>query len=216
MDLLKYLEPMKNLPNRFSNLAFWRGVRKLKDEVVTAFEYVGEWGNGIEGDIVRLENTDDSLDSRISALEDGGGSGGGSGIYVKSSMISLTKNVEYYPQDLSVRILTLKTDSNGKKEIYPILSITGDSLKINLSTEKTSVVQGKHIDAITVEYLTTANTLVQFEMPAPIFKDVVFGGFVNGCSIPQCSVLSCRFDIDPSELLNFENMRLNNVNIYYH
>ena len=67
MDLLKYLEPMKNLPDRFSNLAFWRAVRKLKDEVVNAFEYVGEWGNGI--------------DSRISALENAGGgsSGGGSG-----------------------------------------------------------------------------------------------------------------------------------------
>lgn len=39
MDLLKYLEPMKNLPERFSNLAFWRGVRKLRDEVVNAVFY---------------------------------------------------------------------------------------------------------------------------------------------------------------------------------
>lgn len=51
MDLLKYLEPMKNLPDRFSNLAFWRGVRKLKDEVVNAFEYVYIWGNGIEREL---------------------------------------------------------------------------------------------------------------------------------------------------------------------
>ena len=48
MDLLKYLTPMKNLPDRFSNLAFWRGVRKLKDEVVNAFEYVDSWGKDIE------------------------------------------------------------------------------------------------------------------------------------------------------------------------
>ena len=48
MDLLKYLEPMKNIPDRFSNLAFWRGVRKLKDEVVNAFEYVDSWGESIE------------------------------------------------------------------------------------------------------------------------------------------------------------------------
>lgn len=48
MDLLKYLEPMKNLPERFSNLAFWRGVRKLRDEVVNAFEYVDSWGTHIE------------------------------------------------------------------------------------------------------------------------------------------------------------------------
>ena len=51
MDLLKYLEPMKNLPDRFSNLAFWRGVRKLKDEVVNAFEYVDSWGKSIESEI---------------------------------------------------------------------------------------------------------------------------------------------------------------------
>ena len=48
MDLLKYLEPMKNVPERFSNLAFWRGVRKLSDEVVSAFEYVNSWGESIE------------------------------------------------------------------------------------------------------------------------------------------------------------------------
>lgn len=55
MDLLKYLEPMKNLPERFSNLAFWRGVRKLRDEVVNAFEYVDSWGESIEADITNLK-----------------------------------------------------------------------------------------------------------------------------------------------------------------
>ena len=56
MDLLKYLEPMKNIPERFSNLAFWRGVRKLKDEVVSAFEYVDSWGKSIENDITNAGN----------------------------------------------------------------------------------------------------------------------------------------------------------------
>lgn len=56
MELLKYLEPMKNLPERFSNLAFWRGVRKLRDEVVNAFEYVDSWGDGIELKISALRN----------------------------------------------------------------------------------------------------------------------------------------------------------------
>lgn len=56
MDLLKYLEPMKNLPERFSNLAFWRGVRKLRDEVVNAFEYVDSWGESIESDIDLLRS----------------------------------------------------------------------------------------------------------------------------------------------------------------
>ena len=56
MDLLKYLEPMKNLPERFSNLAFWRGVRKLRDEVVNAFEYVDSWGESIESEIDLLRS----------------------------------------------------------------------------------------------------------------------------------------------------------------
>ena len=51
MDLSKYLETMKNLPERFANLAFWRGVRKLKDEVVNSFEYIDSWGKNIEHEI---------------------------------------------------------------------------------------------------------------------------------------------------------------------
>ena len=55
MDLLKYLAPMKNLPDRFSNLAFWRGVRKLKDEVVNAFEYIDSWGDNIENEQAQMK-----------------------------------------------------------------------------------------------------------------------------------------------------------------
>lgn len=45
---------MKNLPERFSNLALWRGVRKLRDEVVNAFEYVDSWGESIENELDNL------------------------------------------------------------------------------------------------------------------------------------------------------------------
>ena len=61
MDLLKYLEPMKNLPKRFSNLAFWRDVRKFKDEVVNAFEYVDSWGTHIEESISPLVKVTDDV-----------------------------------------------------------------------------------------------------------------------------------------------------------
>ena len=57
MDLSQYLETMKNLPERFYNLNFWRGVRKLKDEIVDTFKYVGEWGNGIEDEITKLSES---------------------------------------------------------------------------------------------------------------------------------------------------------------
>lgn len=55
MDLLKYLEPMKNLPDRFSNLAFWRGVRKLKDDIVNVFEYLDGWGDNIESEEAQMK-----------------------------------------------------------------------------------------------------------------------------------------------------------------
>ena len=57
MDLLKYLEPMKHLPDRFSNLAFWRGCRKFKDAVVNAFEYVDSWGESVEHKLDNLPTT---------------------------------------------------------------------------------------------------------------------------------------------------------------
>ena len=76
MNISKYVESMKNLPDRFSSLAFWRGVRKLRNKLVETFEYVGEWGNGIEGEITDinvniggLKYTDRTLTSRISELE---------------------------------------------------------------------------------------------------------------------------------------------------
>lgn len=69
MDLLKYLEPMKNIPERFSNLAFWRGVRKLKNEVVSAFEYVDTWGKNIEHVLSSITKVDYSKTSMINIKE---------------------------------------------------------------------------------------------------------------------------------------------------
>ena len=191
MDLLKYLEPMKNLPERFSNLAFWRGVRKLKDCVVNAFEYLDSWGTHIES---LLPN----------------------GTYVRSSEISLTPNVEFYPEDLGFRIFTLSSEPNDVITILPILSVIGSPFRINLTTEKTSILIGKHIDAIRVEYLTSDRIRVNFEMPTAIFSPVWFGSNVNGCSIDQCSVLSRYMKISKSKLSSYENMTLNSVTIYYH
>lgn len=192
MDLLKYLEPMKNLPERFSNLAFWRGVRKLRDEVVNAFEYVDSWGTHIE-----------------SLLPNGN--------YEESSEISLTPNVEFYPNDLGFRIFTLSSQSNNAITILAILSVIGSSFRINLATEKTSILIGKHIDAIQVNYTSTDKKLVSFELPTPIFNRAWFdGGYVNGCTIPQCSVLSRYMGITASDLPNYENMTLDSVTIYYH
>lgn len=72
MDLLKYLEPMKNLPERFSNLAFWRGVRKLRDVVVNAFEYVDSWGTQIESAVLaetKISTLKNTIDNTATLME---------------------------------------------------------------------------------------------------------------------------------------------------
>lgn len=68
MDLLKYLEPMKNLPDRFSNLAFWRGVRKLKDEIIKTFENVESWGTLVENNLTSLDSKISHLSSSLSSI----------------------------------------------------------------------------------------------------------------------------------------------------
>ena len=99
MKLLDYLEPMETLPNRFSNLAFWRVLRVFKDKIVDAFTYVNAWGTDIEteqktqnasltshgqmiddikeeqitqnGAIESLEKSKESVDGRVTTLESG-------------------------------------------------------------------------------------------------------------------------------------------------
>lgn len=73
MDLSKYLESMKNLPDRFSNLAFWRGVRKLKDEMVKTFEYVASWGTLVENNLTSLESNFNNLAQGVSAASQNAG-----------------------------------------------------------------------------------------------------------------------------------------------
>lgn len=60
---------MKNLPERFSNLAFWRGVRKLRDEVVNAFEYVDSWGESVENDLANITKVNYAVTSMSNIKE---------------------------------------------------------------------------------------------------------------------------------------------------
>lgn len=68
MDLSRYLEAMKNLPDRFSNLAFWRGVRKLRDGLVETFEYVASWGTLVENNLTSIESRLTQLGNNINSI----------------------------------------------------------------------------------------------------------------------------------------------------
>lgn len=116
MKLSKYLLPMTNLPDRFSNLAFWRSVRTLKDDINATFKYIESWGNGIEGEITDIKNTDTSLDSRISALENASGGGGGGAIgalVFNSNSKSFNPTIEVLTSNLDV------SDSGNLLVPYP-------------------------------------------------------------------------------------------------
>lgn len=116
MDLSQYLETMKKLPNRFSNLAFWRGVRKLRDKLVETFEYVDEWGNGIEGQITDinvniggLKDTDRTLVSHISELES-------SDVNLNTEIANIKSNItslENTDNSLDSRISALENAGGG-------------------------------------------------------------------------------------------------------
>ena len=77
MNLLKYVNSIKNIPDRFSNLAFWRCVRKLKDCITSALDYINMWGSGIENslseintDLSGLQTWKTSVDSSLSGLQE--------------------------------------------------------------------------------------------------------------------------------------------------
>lgn len=107
MDLSRYLDSMKILPDRFSNLAFWRGVRKLKDEMVKTFEYVASWGTLVENNLT-------SLDSKISNLSSGMSSIGSLASQAQSNAMSAIGRINNAFASHVVNIT-----SNVSPTIYP-------------------------------------------------------------------------------------------------
>ena len=69
MKLSKYLLPMTNLPDRFSNLAFWRSVRNLKDAINATFKYIESWGNNVENVLRNLNRSFGHDNYRHSVVE---------------------------------------------------------------------------------------------------------------------------------------------------
>ena len=192
MDLLKYLEPMKNLPERFSNLAFWHGVRKLRDEVVNAFEYVDNWGTHIE-----------------SLLPDGK--------YIQSNSLILSED-EYQASAFSYSLSVLNTnEADNTLTILPLLSLQYGPLRINMSTNKGSILIGKHIDAVQVKYLSKTNFILNFVLPNGSFQPFFSNGVkVNGYLIAQSCAVSNTYKIISTDLSKYENATLQSVTVYYH
>lgn len=139
MDLLKYLEPMKDLPKRFSNLAFWRDVRKFKDEVVNALEYVDSWGEHIENSITKTTPT---IKYQIYNMDNNSsftGSYDQVNKTINASMSSATIDVPEHSVIVPISLgIEIKSSSGGSSGFYylPIsntyISTSGSKLTIPL------------------------------------------------------------------------------------
>ena len=176
MKLLDYLEPMKTLPNRFSNLAFWRVLRVFKDEVVEAFTYVNSWGSGIEVEqrtqnvsltehgqkitdlvaeqatqnnrISALEESDTSVDRRVSDLEDSQKTLNDALEVVEKEQTTQNTNIQQLQTDVSV--------VNGEIET---VSADVSAIKSEQETQNTSIATNRdNINSVN----TNLNTLIPF------------------------------------------------------
>lgn len=161
MKLLDYLEPMKTLPNRFSNLAFWRVLRVFKDEVVEAFTYVNSWGSEIEVEqrtqnvsltehgqkitdlvaeqvtqnsrISALEESDISVDRRVSDLEDSQKALNDALEVVEKEQATQNTNIQQLQTDVSVVNGEIETVSTDVSAIKTEQETQNASIETNTS-----------------------------------------------------------------------------------
>lgn len=139
MNLLKYVEEMKNLPERFSNLSFWRGCRRFKDSVVNALEYVDSWGDNIENTVD--EHTHDIDDLNLKVLQPTKYQGTDNGGLYKSSSPCNWITIEKFN---GMSVYNCLSFTNGSSVIYiddsylekctnmiPFLDFGGNKLLIN-------------------------------------------------------------------------------------
>ena len=163
MKLLDYLEPMKTLPNRFSNLAFWRVLRVFKDEVVEAFTYVNSWGSDIEveqrtqnasltehgqkiTDLVAeqvtqnnrlsaLEESDTSVDLRVSDLEDGQKTLNNALEVVEKEQSAQNTNIQQLQTDVS----TVNTEIETVNTNISAIKSEQETQNLNIATNRDNI-----------------------------------------------------------------------------
>ena len=116
MDLLKYLEPMKHLPDRFSNLAFWRGCRKFKDAVVNALEYVDSWGESVESQLDNIKTTDYKRNQQLNLTVEQ--------TSIPTSRYMIIDSKFLYISNLYGLIIGTKLPSNYGAPIYVSVTVT--------------------------------------------------------------------------------------------
>lgn len=163
MKLLDYLTPMKTLPNRFSNLAFWRILRIFKDEVVDAFTYVHTWGSDIESEqatqndtlsthgtmlntheneISSLKTEETSQNKRILSLELAESTSSGKVSDLEESVKTLNTALESVEKEQSTQnttINSLKSDVSGLTGDIEIIQGDQSTQDTNIEANTTGI-----------------------------------------------------------------------------
>lgn len=131
MKLLDYLIPMKNLPNRFSNLAFWRILRIFKDDVVDAFTYLHTWGNDIEGEQATQDDTISLHEGKL---------------FMHDAMIESLLSEQSSQNDRILSLELAESTSSGKvSDLEESVKTLNTALE---SVEKEQITQNTNIDAV--------------------------------------------------------------------
>lgn len=189
MNLLKYVEEMKSLPERFTNLGFWRGCRRFKDSVVNALEYIDSWGEHVES-LLPIETP------------------------IKSSSYKVP-DLASYANIFRLNCLTVRSISDTAIDILPCLTILPSSLRLHI----TDVVAGKRIDCVIVSYVTSDNIFLNFTLPNGYYITGTepSGQTVQGYRVfGNGTCLSAVLRINPNDLPKYETMTIYSITAYYH
>ena len=171
MDLLKYLKPMKNLPARFSNLACWRDLKKLKDSAVNAFEYVDSWGKSIESEIESITSP------------------------TKMRYVATNENMSgNFPRVTISHVINTKIDHVASGQNYEIITglVSGISFSKTLSTQKIpknhefTVFGGYYVVNVTFEDDSRQSYYLE------AFYNISYDKSTNTCT---CNLFSPNFQI---------------------
>lgn len=146
MDILKFVEDVKHLPNRFSNLDFWRSLKTFNEHLYDAFQYLDSWGNSIEKEqstqnssltshgqkITDLVAEQITQNGRLSVLEEGG-----------ESVVSRVSILEDGQKTLNAALEVVESDLSSQKTSI-------ESLKTDV-TSVTSAVETANVDISTIQ-----------------------------------------------------------------
>ena len=172
MNLLKYINTIKNIPDRFSNLAFWRCVRKLKDCIISAMDCINVWGIGVDTDLSALKEWKSSVDTDLSGLQEWK-TGVDSSLSKVSNDITAVSNIAADAQTSATKALAR---INGAFEILEYdIAVSKPSNYQKIDNVIPSDVQYPHVDYYMLTFPVNDSRITKSD----IIESATFKGLLN-------------------------------------